>query len=418
MGDPIVRSLILKRFRSIPSERIDFANPTFLVGRNGSGKSNVVDAFAFLADAMAAPLQAVFDRRGGITAVRNRTSGRSYPPNLGIAVIFGPMNGTVSGGRYAFEVRALKNYGFEVTREQCVLRHANGSAAWFDRTDTGFRSSATGLAPAIEPSALALPVVGGDERFAPVISALAKLRVYAIEPAKIREMQDPDAGTSLRADGGNAASVLQEIQRRSPEQLDRICEILATIVPNTQSVQVKKHGNKLSLEFTQGWEDDDPVRKWEVHERSVDDAAKSLRFEAFNMSDGTLRAIGLLAAVFQRPTPVLIAVEEPEATIHPGALGALLDLVRYASRDMQVVVTTHSPEVLEAKWIEDEHLRVVEWHRGATRVGRVSEATRRSLREHVMGAGDLLRSNALRAETLFEDTAPLAQHTLFEPVPE
>ena len=67
--EPILRSLILKRFRSIPAETVPFGNPTFLVGQNGSGKSNFVDAFAFLAEAMASPLQAVFDRRGGISTV-------------------------------------------------------------------------------------------------------------------------------------------------------------------------------------------------------------------------------------------------------------------------------------------------------------------------------------------------------------
>ena len=65
--EPILRSLILKRFRSIPAETVPFDNPTFLVGQNGSGKSNFVDAFAFLAEAMASPLQGVFDRRGGIS---------------------------------------------------------------------------------------------------------------------------------------------------------------------------------------------------------------------------------------------------------------------------------------------------------------------------------------------------------------
>ena len=93
--DPMIRKLILKRFRSIPSEEVAFDNPTILVGRNGSGKSNFVDAFAFLAEAMVSPLQAVLDRRGGIGAVRNRTSGQSYPPNVGFAVEFGPLNGEV-----------------------------------------------------------------------------------------------------------------------------------------------------------------------------------------------------------------------------------------------------------------------------------------------------------------------------------
>ena len=76
--NPVVKQLILKRFRSIPSE-VEFDNPTFLVGQNGAGKSNFVQAFSFLADAMASPLQAVFDKQGGIAGVRNR-SVRTKPP--------------------------------------------------------------------------------------------------------------------------------------------------------------------------------------------------------------------------------------------------------------------------------------------------------------------------------------------------
>src|SRR5262249_37244180 len=154
---------------------------------------------------------------------------------------------------------------------------------------------------------------------------------------------------SLRSDGSNAASVLQEIERQSKDDAARIGEILTTIVPNTKRVRAIKHGKKLSLEFTQEWGE-----------------KKRLKFESFSMSDGTLRALGLLTAVYQSPSPALIVVEEPESTIHPGALGAVLDLLRHASRKMQLVVTTHSPEVLDAKWLEDRHLRVVDWQEGAT----------------------------------------------------
>lgn len=394
--EPIIRSIVLKRFRSIPTERFELDNPTFLVGQNGSGKSNCVDAFAFLAEAMSLPLQAVFDKRGGISAVRNRTSGQSYPPNLGIAVTFGRVNGHPGNGRYAFEIRALPNYGFEVVREQCVMRPGKGGLHWFDRRRGRFSSSTRDLAPSLEPASLALPVVGGDARFAPALRALASMRVYSIEPAKLREMQDPDSGVSLRSDGGNATSVLQEIERHSREDVVRIGEILASIVPNTKRVRVKKHGKKLSLEFTQEW-----------------GQKKRLNFEAFNMSDGTLRAIGLLAAVYQRPTPSLIVIEEPEATIHPGALGAVLDLLRHAARKMQVVITTHSPEVLDAKWIQDTHLRIVSWQEGATKITPISEASRRALQEHLMGAGELLRSNALEPAPLFREL-PDVQGDLFE----
>jgi len=390
--EPTIKQLLLKRFRSVPSERITFDNPTIFVGRNGSGKSNLVSAFAFLAEAMASPLQAVFDKAGGIATVRNRTSGRSYPPNIGLRVDFGRLNGKAASGFYAFEVRALKNYGFSVVREQCSV-----GSAWFDRIGTKFTTNVGGLKPSLDPASLSLPLVGGEAKFAPVLRTLASMRVYCIEPGKLREMQDPDSGTSLKPDGSNVTSVLKEIERQSALDLERISDILATIVPNTKQVEVKKHGKNLSLEFTQEWGD-----------------KRKLKFEGFSMSDGTLRAIGLLAAVFQRPVPSLVAIEEPEATIHPGALESVLDLLRHASRHMQVVITTHSPELLDAKWIADQHLRIVEWTEGATRVAPVSHATRQALHDHLMGAGELLRSNALEPAPLFDSSESFLQADLFE----
>src|SRR5208283_5451707 len=101
-----ITKIIIKRFRSFPAATLTFDNPLFIVGRNGSGKSNLADVFSFVSEAMAQPLQAVFDRRGGISAVRNRSSGQqSYRPNLGVAFEFGPING-IQDGRYAFEVKA------------------------------------------------------------------------------------------------------------------------------------------------------------------------------------------------------------------------------------------------------------------------------------------------------------------------
>lgn len=395
--EPVLRTLILKRFRSIPAETVTFANPTFLVGQNGSGKSNFRDAFDFLAEAMSSSLQSVFDRRGGIAAVRNKTSGRSYPPNLGLGVMLGPLNVAVRDARYAFEVKAKPNFGFEVVREQCVVHTEDGEPAWFDRRGKTFRSNVEGLRPVLEPVSLGLPIVGGEASFSPVLRTLAGMRGYAIEPGKLREPQDADSGATLKADGSNVASVLQEIGRAQPRTLERIGELLRTILPNTRKVETIRHGNKLALEFTQEWGD-----------------RKRLKFESFNMSDGTLRALGLLTAVYQIQKPTVLVIEEPEATIHPGALGAVLDLLRHASRLMQVVVTTHSPELLEADWIADDNLRVATWVEGATRILPLSQGTREAIQEHLMSPGELFRSNALREQTLGVEAAPTTQ--LFEDV--
>ena len=397
MTIPLVQSLALKRFRSLRDTVVKLDNPTFLVGRNGAGKSNFVDAFSFLAETMVSPLRAVFDRRGGVATVTHRSSNRGRRADLGMRVDLKDLDEITERAGYAFELRAVKDYGFKVVREQCVVVRKDGSKDWFARCDREFKSSRQPLEPAPMEDALVLPLVGGHRRFRAVHQCLAEMAVYRIDPAVLREMQDPDDGARLHPDGRNAASVLREIWNRGDEDGERICEILASIVPHTVKVNPKRRGNKMALEFVQDWGRSEPVR-----------------LEAFGMSDGTLRALGLLVAVFQRPAPSVLVIEEPEAAMHPGALGAVLDLLRHAGRSTQVIVTTHSPEALDAKWIRNEHLRMMTWDAGVSRVAPVSAATRETLRKQLAGAGELLRSNALTAAesspspdrgSLFQDLA-------------
>lgn len=157
-------------------------------------------------------------------------------------------------------------------------------------------------------------------------------------------------------------------------------------MPNTTGLDTVQHGKKLAIEFTQQWGE-----------------KKKLTFEAYSMSDGTLRALGLLLAVFQVHKPSLIFVDEPEASIHPGAGGAILDMLRHAASTMQVVISTQSPEILDAKWIEGKQLRSVVWREGATNVEEIPEAAQRALRTHLMGAGELLRSEALESGSTLGD---------------
>ncbi|MBI3944029.1 MAG: AAA family ATPase [Chloroflexi bacterium] len=378
---PIIQSLILHRFRSFTVEQIDFANPTFLVGPNGSGKSNLVDALAFLSETTASSLRVMFGKRGGLAMVRNKTPGDRLPVNLGIGVNLGSLDSSLQGGRYAFEIQALPGAGLAVVREQCIVVQGEEKRYWFDRSRTDFKSNVPGLAPSLEPEALGLPVIGGDKRFSPVLEVLRGIASYAIEPGGLRQAQDADDGVRLLPDGRNAVAVLQEIEQRYPQDVRRINEFLAVIVPHTQGVHTIKEGSKIALEFTQGW-----------------GGQKSLLLPGASMSDGTLRALALLLAVFQRPKPSVLVIEEPEATIHPGAMGAILDLLYLASKQMQVIVTTHSPDLLDVKWIMDDHLRIINWEQGASRIRPVAESSRIALQTHLMGAGELLRSNALDAQ--------------------
>jgi predicted ATPase len=370
----------LRRFKSLRDQGLELDNPTFLVGPNGSGKSNIVSALSFLADAMSLPLQAALDIHGGIENVRHRTPGGGRPATVGVLVLFYNPDKPGAKADYSFEVKVTKAGVPEVASESCTVEDA-GAEVYFRRAKGKFETNVEGISPSIEPTALALPLLSGSPAFAPVYRVLSAIRTHSIDTTALREPQKPSSGRKLERNGSNAASVLRELRTKFKGDYERLCELLRAIVPGITSVREIKLGDRLTLRFTQ----------------DVGDAG-TLVFDAFSMSDGTLRAIGLLLAIFQQPTPPLVVIEEPEATIHPGALGVLLDAIRHAARKTQVVVTTHSPEVLDAPWIEDRHIRIVEWRDGCTHVSGLAWSSREALREQLMTAGELLRANALEAE--------------------
>jgi predicted ATPase len=393
----MINTLQIEHFRSIPSQMVRMANPMFLIGPNGSGKSNFVDVFAFLADAMEQPLQAVFDQRGGIAAVRYRSPADNVR-NVGLGIDMSNLPGAeleseVRSAHYAFSAQG--DLEIEILREQCIIELSNGRKYWFDREGEKLRSNISWLKEFKGKwlgASLTMSIAGSASPFSVVLAALKGMKVYSIDPEVVSGMQDTDSGLSLRANGSNAASVLTDIKRRSLDDYRRIGELLASVSSGIDEVRPSRHGKQMGFEFVQRW------------------GTNELKFDAFNMSKGTLRALGILLAVYQRTQPSLMVIEEPEASLHPGAVSTILDVLRNAASRMQVVITTHSPEVLDSKWIGDESIRFVTWTEGKTTVSDLTESSRTAIRKHLMGVGELLRSNALEPAELFVD---LRQSKLF-----
>ena len=382
MSVPMLKRLQLHNYRSFRSESVELDNPTFLVGQNGAGKSNFVDAISFLAEALASPLSAVFHRRSGFERVVHR-GGKSRFSTIGFHLTLQHLNDHTRQATYELVLRGRRDYRLEIVRERCIVEGADGSETTFNRqasrnSDIHWRGDVP--APKLTSSTLALALIG-DSRFEPVFEFLAKMRTYCIDPLTLRSDHEQYGNMELDEDGSNAARVLRRMERKSPEDWEEICTLLASAVPGLDSVHTRRRNGELTLEFL------------------LNLRTGKARFNALDVSDGTLRALGVLVAAYQRPAPSLIAIEEPEASIHPGALGVILDVLRNARRASQIVVTTHGPDVLDAKWIKDRHLRLVSWDEGITRIDTMAPSVRRAMAEQLFGAGELLRSNALqRAE--------------------
>ena len=114
MVDCVLRLMRLVGFRSMYQQDVPFDNPTFVVGQNGSGKSNFADAFAFLSEAMKSPLEAVIERRGGFSAVSHRSSVRGRPANLTLAVRLERPDSDTTRALYGIDLHPGSGDDFEV----------------------------------------------------------------------------------------------------------------------------------------------------------------------------------------------------------------------------------------------------------------------------------------------------------------
>ncbi len=97
---------------------------------------------------------------------------------------------------------------------------------------------------------------------------------------------------------------------------------------------------------------------------------KSLTHEvsAADLSDGTLRFLFLLAVLANPKPPALIAIDEPETGLHPSMLRIVAEYARDAASRTQVVLTTHSPDFLDAFGDEPPTTTVVDCQDGQTQL--------------------------------------------------
>lgn len=291
------------------------------------------------------------------------------------------------GGRYRFQVGAAKGGDYRVTHEDCTVSSADfgGVNHAFSVRDGQLVEQTEQVMPPVSSDRLYLVAAAGIDVFRPVFDGLSGINIYNLNPDAMRQLQKPETGELLKRDGSNVASVLERLRRDRPEVKKRVEEYLSRVVEGVTGVERRGFGGWETVEFRQRVAGDEAP--WTFH--------------ATSMSDGTLRALGVLVSLFAG-SPVLaspVGIEEPEVALHPAAAGLLLDALRDAARSRQVLVTTHSPDLLDAPDIHPDELLAVRSDGGNTTINRVDAAGQRALRKSLYTAGELLRVDQLTPDT-------------------
>lgn len=371
---PTITRVRIKGFRSIADCDVRLGSLNVLVGFNAAGKSSFLDALRFVAEAITTtPARAVSDR-GGLERIL------CHVPEAGVQASafrihldlnFGPANEHATTADYMFEIGMDAEDGAlpSVLREECILTEPDGTRVEFPaRTDRSSRDR------------LVLPLLGlAAPHFRELESHLQSMRFYELSSKVLRAIDDgTQSNTELGPRGEHLGNVLGVMAATAPAVKEHVDGYLRAVVPQLLGVDERREG-EFSTVRARFWTGDPVVPYWNaVNEGAVTEGDPHVEvFQRQELSEGTLRAAGVLAALFQPGTfdgsIPLIGIEEPETAIHPAKVAALFEAMLETSARTQVITTTQSSDLLEAAGVRAEHILLVEMAGGLTRIQRLGE---------------------------------------------
>ncbi|MDQ1924226.1 AAA family ATPase [Massilia pseudoviolaceinigra] len=305
-----IDKITIRGYKSIRSlEKLRLSNLNVLIGANGAGKSNFISFFRLLARLMASELNYYVAKNGGPETFLYH--GRKRTPQLEAEMYFGN-NG------YKLALEPTQGNGFIFAKEHFYWDYIG-------------RDFPLGVGHAETES--------GNGRHANiaayVVPSVKSWIVYHFhdtsDSAPMKQSCALNDNAWLRPDGANLAAFLYRVQQQFPDHFRRIADTVRLVAPFFAEFQLRPNPldpNSIQLEW---------------HEKGSD-----FPFLGHQLSDGTLRFI-CLASVLLQPDelmPATILFDEPELGLHPYAIELLASLMRQASSQHQLIVSSQSVELL------------------------------------------------------------------------
>jgi predicted ATPase len=404
---PFLRRVRIRGYKSIEFCDVTLEPLTVLVGRNASGKSNFLDALAFLRDLMNQGATWAVTEHGGDSAFSRLTTDKAVA--FEVQTEF-PSHRTQCRALYRIELVPTGHRDAEVRHEslqlvdttrdiECRFWADRGNVRWqgleafareFDPQRVGglpngaVRSEYPSIFAKYRPDRPLLGVIG-HQPFIDLSGRLQNLECYNFYPPAIRELHRSFGSPVLERDGWNLARAIEGLAELDPDGISRIKSYLNAIVDEVVGFEVVQLSDYETIRFR--------VR--------AQPFGQPLQLDAASMSDGTLRVLASLVAAFQLQIPVetgLVAIEEPETALHPAAMRALVDALDEATSRNQILLTTHSADMLDNPTIQPENVRVVQMADGRTEIGPVDAASVEIVKRQLNTLGGLERENRLEPD--------------------
>ena len=332
------RKLRLKNWKNFESVEVDLQDRMFLVGPNASGKSNLLDAFRFLRDlaSVGGGFGEAVRRRDGVSTIRCLAARRYSDIEINVELENG------EGHSWDYQLAFNQdNQRRPVVRSERVIRDGQ---TILERPDQDDRDDAARL------TQTHLEQVNVNLEFRALSTFFASIRYLHIVPQLVRE-PDRSVGRSNDPYGGDfLEQVARTNERTRNARMRKIQTALRVAVPQLEEIELTRdvRGVPHLRARYQHWR---PHGAWQSEGQ---------------LSDGTLRLMGVLWATMDGKGPLLL--EEPELSLHPEIVRVLPQMLARVQRHTrrQVFLSTHSPDLLADSGIGlDETLLFVPQKEGA-----------------------------------------------------
>jgi predicted ATPase len=321
-----IQRLTLRNWRTFKNLDIPVGQRLIVIGPNAAGKSNLLDSIRFLRD-LASPgggLQDAVRSRGGLSRLRCLFARNNHHGWVGVTVVIG--DGTGEEWTYSVSFRSEpRGLHRAVVARELVKR---GEETLLSRPDAEDEADPERL------TQTALEQISANKAFRTIADFFAETRYLHLVPQVIRDASR--AGDVV--DDPFGGDFIARMNRVAPKTRDawlrQVTAALQIAVPQFSSLEVTV----------------DAAGRPHLESRYTNWRTTGARQDERDLSDGTLRLIGLLwslVEVGRKGAPVLL--EEPELSLHPAVIRMLPTVLARAQRSSaaQIVLTTHSPELLD-----------------------------------------------------------------------
>lgn len=346
-----IESIRLKNYKAFRDAYLKDVPPFLVVvGANGAGKTTLFDVFGFLHDCLKSNVRQALDGRGRFKEVFSRGGeGDSILIEIQYRM---PIAGIDRLVTYSLEIAERNNAAY-VKRE--ILRYKRGrygspfhfldfsnGEGYAITNEEDFNKADEDLereTQKVSPDTLAIKGLGQFERFK-AANAFRHLieswhvSDFHINAARGRKEASGDS-EHLSESGDNLPLVAQRLFEQYPDTFQKILDTMKRRVPGVSGVEPKlQDDGYLTLRFQDG-------------------SFKTPFLDRY-VSDGTIKMFAYLVLLYDPKPHPLLCVEEPENQLYPKLMVELAEEFRqYANRGGQVLVSTHSPDFLNAVELDE-----------------------------------------------------------------